>query len=63
MRASGKNTAVKAVCADAIAKADVQVQGIQAMAEFIRDAMQRIHGGEWRIQIDHDARFVFITFR
>lgn len=49
---------IKATLAASAAQAEVC-----AAAEYLADAMRRIHGGSWRIQIDHEVRFVMIVDR
>ena len=36
---------------------------IERDAAFIATAMALIHGGDWRVQIDHQAEFVAIVRR
>lgn len=38
-------------------------QTIAAAAGFIREQMQDLHGGHWRIQIDHEDGLVIIARR
>ena len=51
-------TLAKAAIAAAAAQAEVR-----AAAEYLAEAMQRIHGGEWNIDIEHEHRFVMIAQR
>ncbi|QRY69104.1 hypothetical protein JVX98_12800 [Ensifer sp. PDNC004] len=48
-------------------KAAVSASGamaeINAAAEYLAEAMKRIHGGSWRIQVDHDDALVVICRR
>lgn len=34
---------------------------IKKAADTIAGAMALLHGGEWRVQIDHDRGFVFVV--
>ncbi|MBB4407069.1 MULTISPECIES: hypothetical protein [Agrobacterium tumefaciens complex] len=36
---------------------------VQAAAEYLADAMARIHGGKWKIDIAHEHHFVMIFNR
>ncbi|GGA50781.1 hypothetical protein GCM10011385_00020 [Nitratireductor aestuarii] len=36
---------------------------IERDARAIADAMASLHGGEWSIQIDHEAGFVLVRLR
>lgn len=33
----------------------------QEHAQALADIMSLLHGGEWRVQIDHEGPFVFVT--
>lgn len=35
----------------------------QAMADELAVLMARLHGGKWRVQLDHSARFVLVVAR
>ena len=55
--------AVAAIHAAAIARSEGLKTTAQMLAGSLRDVMQEIHGGNWRVQIDHDAEFVMIARR
>ena len=38
-----------------------QIQSVEAQAAALTQAMQRMHGGEWRYLIDPIAKNVFVT--
>lgn len=46
---------VKATISAAAAEAEAR-----AAAEYLAEVMQSIHGGSWRIDIDHEVRFIMI---
>lgn len=54
---------VAAIHAAAIARADGLKLTAQLLAERLRDVMKEIHGGEWRIQIDHEVELLMIVPR
>ena len=39
------------------------IEEVRAVAEYLAELMRGIHGGDWRIQIDHDIEFIFILPR
>lgn len=47
----------------ALALADVKIGTARLLAEALCEKMQEIHGGNWRVQIDHDAEFVMVARR
>lgn len=49
--------------ADSIAVGTTKLNAIRVMARIMSEMMQEIHGGEWRVKIDHDSRFVFVAER
>ncbi|UXS31344.1 hypothetical protein FY152_04245 [Agrobacterium tumefaciens] len=49
---------VKATLAANAAEMDVQ-----AAAEYLADAMARIHGGKWKIDVSHEHHFILIVNR
>ncbi len=51
-------TIVRAVLSAVAAEAEVR-----AAAEYLAEVMLRIHGGNWRIDIDHEARFIMVVDR
>ncbi|NSX87647.1 hypothetical protein G6L86_18750 [Agrobacterium tumefaciens] len=36
---------------------------VQAAAEYLADAMARIHGGKWKIDVSHEHHFILIVNR
>jgi len=36
---------------------------VRAAAEYLAEAMKRIHGGLWKIDIDHVAGFILVSDR
>lgn len=54
-------SAVAALQANAIARIEELKTTAQLLAENLRDVMEEIHGGGWRIQIDHDVELVTIV--
>lgn len=36
---------------------------VETVAKCLADAMERAHGGRWRIQIDHEYEFVTVVRR
>ncbi len=61
-RAEGP-AAVAALHANALARAEGLKTTARILAENLRHVMQEIHGGEWRIQIDHDVELLMIVPR
>lgn len=49
--------------AHALISAEAAMAEVRAAAEYLSGAMQRIHGGNWRIQIEHEDLFVMIARR
>lgn len=60
---SSAPSAVAALHAESMARAEGMKLTAQLLAERLRDVMQEIHGGDWRIQIDHENAFAFIVSR
>lgn len=54
---------VAALHAEATARAEAMKLTAHLLAERLRDVMQEIHGGEWRIQIDHEVELLMIVPR
>lgn len=46
---------VRAALSAVAAEAEVRVA-----AEYLAEVLERIHGGSWRIDVDHQSRFVII---
>ncbi len=46
-----------------IVAANAAMAEINAAAEYLAEAMKRLHGGNWRIQIDHEDALVVICQR
>lgn len=51
-------TLIKAACTGSAVLAEVE-----AAAKRLADAMERAHGGSWRIQIEHENEFVMVARR
>ncbi|WP_432346644.1 hypothetical protein WMC41_00585 [Shinella yambaruensis] len=49
-------TLIKAACTGSAVFAEVE-----AAAKCLADAMERAHGGRWRIQIEHEHQFVTVA--
>lgn len=49
-------TLIKAVCEGSAVFAEVE-----AAAKCLADAMERAHGGRWRIQIEHEHQFATVA--
>lgn len=54
---------VSAILANARVSADASIFNVQVFANALRDMLQRIHGGRWRIQIEHEEGLVLIARR
>lgn len=37
-----------------------QHSGVEALAHSLCNQMEKIHGGKWRIHIDHETHFVMV---
>lgn len=58
-----QNAVATTFLTDAVAHADAKMATARLLAEALCEKMQKIHGGSWRIQIDHEAEFVMIARR
>lgn len=47
----------------AAVSAAAAIAEVQAAAEYLAAAMERIHGGEWRVAINHEGEFVTVARR
>lgn len=45
----------------AAAEAPAKMKRVERVAEMLTKLMQDIHGGGWRIQIDHEVRLIVIA--
>lgn len=34
---------------------------IQQVADYLADLMRGVHGGDWRVAVNHEARFVMVA--
>jgi hypothetical protein len=37
--------------------------GVKVLTDVLADQMQKIHGGSWRIDIDHEHQFIMVVAR
>ncbi len=44
-------------------QADTAIEEVRAAAEYLMDLMRNIHGGTWRVQIDHQVGLIVIVRR
>ena len=44
-------------------QADTAIEEVRAAAEYLMELMRNIHGGAWRVQIDHDVELIVIVRR
>lgn len=51
----------KAIATDAVAGAKSHRENIVVLSEVLAIEMQKVHGGDWRTQIDPDCEFVMIA--
>ncbi|MGB3814040.1 MAG: hypothetical protein WA950_12515 [Shinella sp.] len=47
--------------AQAVLSATVAQAEVRAAADYLAEAMKRIHGGNWRVSIDHMSQLVTIS--
>lgn len=45
----------------AAGEAPAKMKRVERVAEVLTKLMQEIHGGGWRIQIDHEVRLIVIA--
>lgn len=57
-----KNT-IASLLHDATKDADDLAHGVNLLAATLAQWMEKMHGGDWRIHIDHDAQFVLVVPR
>lgn len=55
--------AIEHLHAQAEAEARSTLKAIRVFAELTADYMERAHGGDWQIQIDHEVGLVAVTRR
>jgi hypothetical protein len=37
------------------------VAEVQTAADLLAEAMRKIHGGSWRVQVEHESTFVMVA--
>lgn len=52
---------VDLLIAEAYGSASGAIATAPAEADLLTHAMRRIHGGEWRTQVDHQCAFAFVV--
>lgn len=45
------------------ANADIRMVQIEAVAKHLAILMEEVHGGSWRVQIDHENEFLMVAKR
>ncbi len=55
--------AISGLLAQAGPTAEGLTHSVRVLADTMADYMEKIHGGEFRIQIDHECGFVLVTMR
>jgi hypothetical protein len=52
--------AARSVISNAITEADTKFRAVRVHANLIGEYMSEMHGGEWMVDVDHNAGFVLI---
>lgn len=60
MATHANSTPVTVLSAQANAVARMKITGIRNIADVLATLMQDIHGGSFRVEIDHEAGFIVI---
>lgn len=47
--------------ASQVANAGIRLIQIEAVAKHLSDLMKDVHGGEWRVQIEHQHNFIMVA--
>jgi len=47
----------------AVTNADLRREQIDAVAAHLANLMKEVHGGEWRIQTEHELGFIVIAMK
>jgi uncharacterized protein involved in exopolysaccharide biosynthesis len=57
------NAQLESILAQANTDAAASLKRVERLSKLLADAMQDIHGGAWRIQVEHEAHFVIVAMR
>lgn len=55
--------AVAGIVEEACRASRTTIDDIKAAAEFLAETMQRVHGGDWRVTINHRVEFITVARR